>query len=283
MAAMKAFTKATELDPSSVYCLYQLAAIKQLLCVHDEAIKEYKLILEMQHDYVPALKGLGETYLNQARSALQQDFNGKAVDCVMEAIHVLARAVQCRPGLSCLWKLLGDCCTVIHPVSDGSVRGTIPDNLKKYIHGEPSVFVDKKQLLALGSSAYGRALKLQPECGTLWGDLGFNCFQQAKILVEDDKEKMVHRSLQALKKGLTLQPSNHKLWNSLGAVAASREVNNPELSQHSFIMSIKTEPNNVIAWTNLGVLYLKHGKIEMLVLRTPNVIKCRICSYQCDN
>ena len=35
----------------------RLAAIKQLLCVHDEAIKEYKLILEMQHDYVPALKG----------------------------------------------------------------------------------------------------------------------------------------------------------------------------------------------------------------------------------
>lgn len=31
--------------------------MKQLLCVHSEAIKEYKLILDMQHDYVPALKG----------------------------------------------------------------------------------------------------------------------------------------------------------------------------------------------------------------------------------
>ena len=38
--------------------LSRLAAIKQLLCVYDEAIKEYKLILEMQPDYVPALKGL---------------------------------------------------------------------------------------------------------------------------------------------------------------------------------------------------------------------------------
>ena len=33
-------------------------------------------------------------------------------------------------------------------------RGTIPDNLKKYIHGEPSVFEDKKQLLALGSRSF---------------------------------------------------------------------------------------------------------------------------------
>ena len=36
----------------------RLAAIKQLLSVQSEAIKEYKLILDMQQDYVPALKGL---------------------------------------------------------------------------------------------------------------------------------------------------------------------------------------------------------------------------------
>ena len=34
---------------------------------------------------------------------------------------------------------------------------------------------------SLHCSAYGRALKLQPECGSLWGDLGFNCFQQSKV------------------------------------------------------------------------------------------------------
>ncbi|XP_015779373.1 PREDICTED: tetratricopeptide repeat protein 37-like [Acropora digitifera] len=262
-AAMKAFTKATELDPTSLYCLYQLAAIKQLLSVHGEAIKEYKLILEMQPDYVPALKGLGETYLNQARSAIEQDLNGKAVDCVLEAITVLAQAIKYKPGLSCLWKLLGDCCTIIHPIANEAFRGSIPDNLRKFVRGEPEEFVQKQDMLALGSSAYGKALKLQPECGSLWGDLGFNCFQQAKLLEGSDKDKMAHRSTQALKKGLSLQPSNHKLWNTLGVVAASEEVNNPELSQHCFIMSIKTEPNNVIAWTNLGVLYLKHGKIEL--------------------
>lgn len=37
------------------------------------------------------LLGLGETYLSQARSALQKDFNGKAVDYVIKAITVLAR------------------------------------------------------------------------------------------------------------------------------------------------------------------------------------------------
>ena len=43
---------------------FRLAAIKQLLCVHSEAIKEYKLILEMQHDYVPAMKGKVSIWFN---------------------------------------------------------------------------------------------------------------------------------------------------------------------------------------------------------------------------
>ena len=47
----------------SVDLSFRLAAIKQLLSVYGEAIKEYKLILEMQPDYVPALKGPWLTHL----------------------------------------------------------------------------------------------------------------------------------------------------------------------------------------------------------------------------
>ena len=43
------------------------------------------------------------------------------VTCFPDVV-VLNRAIQCRPGFSCLWKLIGDCCTVIHPVSDSSIR-----------------------------------------------------------------------------------------------------------------------------------------------------------------
>ena len=56
-AALKAFTKATELDPSAMYCYYQLASIKQTLGRHAEAVQEYEGILEKSTDYIPALKG----------------------------------------------------------------------------------------------------------------------------------------------------------------------------------------------------------------------------------
>lgn len=56
-AALKAFGKAHQLQPSSIYSVYQAAAIKQTLGKFKEAIAEY-LQITAQQDYVPALKGM---------------------------------------------------------------------------------------------------------------------------------------------------------------------------------------------------------------------------------
>lgn len=55
-AALKAFGKAHQLQPCSIYSVYQAAAIKQTLGKFKEAVAEYLLITAKQ-DYVPALKG----------------------------------------------------------------------------------------------------------------------------------------------------------------------------------------------------------------------------------
>lgn len=56
-AALKAFAKAHQLQPSSIYSVYQAAAIKQTLGKFKEAVAEYLQITAHQ-DYVPALKGM---------------------------------------------------------------------------------------------------------------------------------------------------------------------------------------------------------------------------------
>ena len=38
---------------------------------------------------------------------------------------------------------------------------------------------------------------------------------------------------------------------------------NYALAQHSFIRSIQCEPNNVVAWSNLGFFYLERSQIEL--------------------
>ena len=82
-----------------------------MLALFEEAVLVYKSILDEHCDYVPALKGtenqsgwrkpqtliktlssgLGETYISFARSSLNQDFHGRAIDYIQNAIIVLAR------------------------------------------------------------------------------------------------------------------------------------------------------------------------------------------------
>jgi Flp pilus assembly protein TadD len=58
------------------------------------------------------------------------------------------------------------------------------------------------------------------------------------------------------RKSLSLDPTNHAVWNLLGVIAF--EADNHRLAQHAFIKSVTTESNST-AWTNLGILYLVLG------------------------
>lgn len=57
-AALKAFTKANELNPDAVYNIYKIALIKQILGKYADAVAEYTQIIQKSENYVPALKGI---------------------------------------------------------------------------------------------------------------------------------------------------------------------------------------------------------------------------------
>uniref|UniRef100_A0A672MCS8 SKI3 subunit of superkiller complex n=1 Tax=Sinocyclocheilus grahami TaxID=75366 RepID=A0A672MCS8_SINGR len=144
IAALKAFDKAHALQPTSIYSLYQTAAIKQILGRFKEAAAEYRQISE-QEDYVPALKGLGECLLALARNALDDYLDGRAVDLIQNAIHYLFRAVKQRPDLSCLWKLLGDACTTSRTVSPNRAKVLVPGALCGMDPPDQSHTLDQRQ------------------------------------------------------------------------------------------------------------------------------------------
>uniref|UniRef100_A0A671KS45 Tetratricopeptide repeat protein 37-like n=1 Tax=Sinocyclocheilus anshuiensis TaxID=1608454 RepID=A0A671KS45_9TELE len=238
-AALKAFDKAHTLQPTSVYSLYQTAAIKQILGRFKEAAAEYRQILE-QEDYVPALKGLGECLLALAR----RRFTG---------------ALKQRPDLSCLWKLLGDACTTSRTVS--------PNRAKVLVGGVPKKKKKKKVIFLCFTRCFGHALKLMPEAPSLWCDLGLNYYHQSRLLSclnpEEDQQPLLEKAIQCVKKAIMLDSANHTYWNALGVVSMAKGIENFALAQHCFIKSVKAESNNVVAWTNLGALYLKKGNIEL--------------------
>ncbi|KAM8960803.1 superkiller complex protein 3 [Pelodytes ibericus] len=263
--ALKSFTKASELNPDSVYSMYKIASIKQLLGSYKEAVTEYQQIIRKSAEYVPALKGLGECHLMLAKGALADFLDATAVDCIEKALHFLTRAIQQRPDLLCLWKLLGDTCTCLHLVSPSKVKMNVPGALVG--QNEGLHIMGKSSILELGGRCYGRALKLQPTAN-LWCDLGINYYYQAQSLLDCDNRRndsadLLERSIQCIKKAVMMDSGNHQYWNTLGVVSCSKGVNNYALAQHAFIKSIQCEPNNVTAWTHLGAVYLSNENIEL--------------------
>uniref|UniRef100_A0AAX7T5H4 Tetratricopeptide repeat domain 37 n=1 Tax=Astatotilapia calliptera TaxID=8154 RepID=A0AAX7T5H4_ASTCA len=264
-AALKAFGKAHQLQPCSIYSVYQAAAIKQTLGKFKEAVAEYLLITAKQ-DYVPALKGLGECQLSLAKSLMQDCRDGGAIDLIQQILYfVISRAVQLRPDLSCLWKLLGDACTAVSTVSPNRAKVIVPALLAGLDANTESQMLNQAQTLKVGERCYAHALKLMPEVASRWYDLGLNYYHQASLTQNDQNSPAmdIEKAQQCLKKAIMMDSSNHSYWNALGVVSMNKDLENYALAQHCFIKSIQVEPNNVVAWTNLGSLYLKKENIEL--------------------
>lgn len=262
--ALKSFTRASELSPDSTYSVFKVAAIQQILGRYSEAIAQYQLIIKKEEDYVPALKGLGECHLMLGKAALVDFLDGKAVDYVEQALGYFTQALQHRADVSCLWKLMGDACTCLHPVSPAKVNVRVLGALLGQQEGQE--VLRKDELLHLGGRCYGRALKLMSTSNT-WCDLGINYYRQAQHLAEtgssmNDLTELLEKSLHCLKKAVRLDSNNHLYWNALGVVTCYHGVGNYALAQHCFIKSIQAEQINAAAWTNLGVLYLATENIE---------------------
>ncbi|XP_054033772.1 SKI3 subunit of superkiller complex protein [Dryobates pubescens] len=267
MTALKSFRKASELNPELTYSFYQAAAIEQALGKYQSAIAAYQEILKKTEDYVPALKGLGECHLILAKSALENYFDRKAVGYIEQALESFTRAAKHRPDVSCVWKLLGDTCTSVHLISPTTANVQVPASLLGQNEGKE--VLKKSELLSLGGRCYSRALKLM-HLPSIWCDLGINYYRQAEHLTAvgtdtSETSELLEKSLQCLKKAVRLDSKNHLYWNALGVVASCSAIGNYALAQHSFIKSIQAERINVAAWTNLGVLYLTTGHIEVTV------------------
>ncbi|XP_007562886.1 tetratricopeptide repeat protein 37 [Poecilia formosa] len=265
-AALKAFGKAHQLQPSSIYSVYQAAAIKQTLGKFKEAVDEY-LQITTQQDYVPALKGLGECQLSLAKSLMEDCRDGGAIDLIQQSIHNLFRAVQLRPDLSCLWKLLGDACTAVRVVAPSRAQVVVPTLLSGFDSSAQDHTLNQAQTLKAGERCYAHALKLMPEVASLWCDLGLNYYHQAtnspRPTDEHQNSLNLEKAQQCLKKAIQMESGNYSYWNALGVISMSRGLESYALAQHCFIKSIEVEPNNVVAWTNLGTLYLKKDNIEL--------------------
>lgn len=109
------------------------------------------------------------------------------------------------------------------------------------------------------SRCFCRALSLSQNSALLWHDLACCYSIQLQRNFTINISDVTAKCLAAAKQAVKLYPQSWLHWNLLGVICMSQNVRNYALAQHCFIMAIDREPNNAIAWSNIGTLYLHLG------------------------
>ena len=258
-AALRAFQKATSLNPDSIYSEYQTANIKQKLGEYDEAIKTYEKLLTRRSDYVPALKGLAETLLNQATDFEASGFTGRLMDNCSRALKLLVKATRIKSHFSCLWSLMGQTSLLLRVIPEADFLFRVPAILLSSSSGmnDEETPVTKKQMMELGVKFHLAAIQILPESAGLWHNLAL-CYRSCAQLTPEDPSTHENAAMAAVKKAITLEPNESTFWNLLGLVAQQ-----PALAQHAFIRAVELSPKSAAAWTNLGTLYYEYGDTRL--------------------
>ncbi|XP_014485629.1 PREDICTED: tetratricopeptide repeat protein 37 [Dinoponera quadriceps] len=259
MSALKSYQRALQLSPGSLYPMIQLANIKLLIGQHEEAKADFENILQNDEQYVLALKGLGQACLGLARENTAKQFLSRARENLQQAVDSLTSAVMIRSDLSCNWKLLGDVCYRIAAMPGKHCYLRVKPILIRSDSAEKHIKIKGEETLKLSIRCFCRALSLAQNSALLWHDLACCYSMQLRRNSTINKSDVAARCFAAAKQAVKLCPQSWLHWNILGVICMSLNVRNYALAQHCFVMATDREPNNAIAWSNLGTLYLHLG------------------------
>ncbi|CAG8499538.1 2849_t:CDS:10 [Ambispora leptoticha] len=298
IASLKVFTRAAEIDPSSIFANYQIAAIKQKLGFFTEAIEYYKITIEKakekaEPDHFPSLKSSGDSYLALVKEYFQMGSYGRAADSIADGLKVLLRAIQMHPEMQCLWKLVGDLCmevrfipNYLHLIPLSTLRSVIenldPSDINKKL-GFPSEIDDSairsiteeddsiidvySAILTCSCISYKYAIILSGNDSDIapsyWYDLAVvyhRLYEHERIQAAETSLSYLRIAIRCIKIALRLEPANPSFWNTLGVITLTT---NAKISQHAFIKAIEYSQKDPVPWTNIGFLYLINSNLEL--------------------
>ncbi|KAB0804312.1 hypothetical protein PPYR_01282 [Photinus pyralis] len=256
-SALKSYQKATEIQPKSLYPLLQVANIKKKLGDFVEAHCDYESILRSNKHYVPALKGLAETCIMQARQFTRDQRLGIARDYAEKALDMVTVGIRQQNDLCCLWKLAGDSCVLIAKLPDKYCCALALKALAEGCASEENVVLEREELLLLAERCYHKALSMMDVQTMLWYDLA-SCFVlHAHYSDDKDKaEKYYSKAADILEHCVCTEASCWQFWNLIGVIAFKRDKKDYALAQHALIKAVTADDGSAVAWCNLGTLYL---------------------------
>ncbi|XP_008195456.1 superkiller complex protein 3 [Tribolium castaneum] len=259
-SALKCYEKTSSLVSEAWYPMLQKGHIKQILGEFAEARLEFEEILKFNKFYVPALKGMAETCLLQARHCYKDQRLGTSRDHAQVATDHLIRALSQRGDLSCLWKLLGNGCLFVANLPEKHSCLLIA---KKFVEGRDVVgdtVLEKSDLFALAARCFFKSLGLVEDNFLIWHDLAV-CYLSHGL--SSGSSELITKAQTILQHCTANNPTYWPHWNLLGNVAMHLNPPNYKFAQHCFIKAVIADSHSAVSWTNLGTLYFLLGDFKL--------------------
>lgn len=261
VSAQKSFRKALDINPSSIYAKIRTANINQSLGHLNQSITWYNEVLEIDQNYLLALKGLGETYYLLAKRAFKQKMPGLCRKYCQMTVDNLFRAIRVNNRFMCLYRLFANCIMLVIDLPDYYSWLELSKEISPEHNGAK---LQKLELFDIAKKFYYQTLKMSQNNDNVWNELAINYHNHAVYLDKigdksDEVLNLLNKGMSIARKAVMLAPSKWQHWNTLGYVACNKHLNQLALAQHCFIKAINIGKDTAVAWTNLGVLYVQYG------------------------
>lgn len=271
LAALKAFSRAIEINPTLVFSLVQSAYIKFQLSEFDNSREIYEKVISIDEKYSVAYQGISDVLFKVAKTLYADGLFTQCAHQLIKAQCVLIYGISKGFGsiMRSLWKSLGDIQTFMNLLPEKNIieailsyRDTFKDEDKLYTDHFNSNLKTKLDYLQEASKSYEKYLSFDENDSDPWYDLTvsklnqiFNIISSGRLQSIDD---LTAQALEHIKKALTLNPTNSNYWNLLGILSDNHVVR-----QHCFIRAVQIDNKNYDAWNNLGALYLTKSNLKL--------------------
>lgn len=273
--------------------------MQQKVGLLDDAIAGFQHTLSLAEEqgklnYIPALAGLAETYLEHAKEDLQAGFFGRASDGCNKVFATALLGLEQDASVIVFWKLVGDACAFYrhipsylnncaYSVLQQVMQQAMPDAHDRLKFDADTTchwmreFVTLQDMdddfnlplktaqdviLSCAANAYKQVILLcknHPAIApAFWHDLALVYYHICLNGNPDDAPVAV----QCAKAALKLEPDQYMYWNSLGVIAMTvGEL--PKLAQYAFVKAMEFNNRSAIPWTNYGFLCLSLKDYEL--------------------
>ncbi|KAM5352032.1 hypothetical protein ACJ41O_004755 [Fusarium nematophilum] len=302
IAATKAILNAQRLEEETKadisgdtwFTKYMLANIKRELGEFDESIALYRAVIETHPDEEGVIIALLQTMVDNALTSVEKGLFGKAIELAIDAIEFAKTASGSVLETFNFWKAVADACSIFSSVQSRTIDFPV-QSIRQILENSPQEAYEILGDVDKVSTGVVFAKGLYSEDEQLGVDITrcihatILCHKQGVHISTNDRHAQAvayynlgwaeHRAhiclpselrkksssyvkaaVRSFKRAIELEAGNSEFWNALGVVTS--EIN-PSVSQHAFARSLYLNERSPAAWTNLGILALLSGDMQL--------------------